>query len=65
MDSACLLLRWKMAAVFVVSMQKDRALCHVRKLTNWLSLPKVMVQKALHTLQSLKMAQENLLLLNS
>ena len=45
-DSACLLLRWKMAAVFVVSMQKDRALCHVRKLTNWLSLLKVTVQKA-------------------
>ena len=36
---------WKRVELSVVSMPRDRAVCRERKLTNWLSLQKTMVQR--------------------
>ena len=58
-------LHWKMAEVFVVSMQKARVACLVKKLTSWLNLQKVMVPKVLLTLQLQKTVHANLPLQNS
>ena len=58
-------MHWRLVEVSVVSMQKAREACLVRRLTSLLISPRLMVQKVLLTSLLQKMVHANLPLLNS